>query len=1047
MNTEKLSNALIINAAVSKPSARRHRQDQEYEPVFAKTGPDRRIFNRVYQGGSEEDGEQRGSNMGAKRRRVGFVGGDDDAPSERFVSTPAQSKPVNRKGTPYPGKTTGLSDDDNDGTHDNSKVVGTPGSARRIVKAKKTSAGNKTEKFPVKPKLSLIVENGKFSFESEREHLGLPIQGDFIAPEVIPDDIPLPDNNYTGTGMIFFKEEPLPTIKRKSNDDDDDDEATGPESKRMKEATLWECKKCNTMNDHDESKCKQCQSYRPLDPDAPIGWGGLFEGVSGRIDDPNAWRCLKCRVLNASEAAKCSACEANKPTPEEVAADKLAEEQKAKKLAAALAAAKGGGLPPSADDSKSEKAAKADESKSAVSAMLSKSFGNSGNQTGGSGGTVISGGNFFSGSTALPTSASTEKAPFSFGGNAVTLAPSGAPAPAATTSASTEKAPFSFGGKAVTLAPSGAPAPAATVTFSFGNQTPAAAPAGESTATAPAISSTGFSFGSPAPAQSASTPAPGGFSFGGTPAAAPAPSTFLETTSPTPASSAVTADSNAAAPPPVPFAGFGANTAQSSGKKMFGMPALPFQSPPSTSTPSTESALKRRKDEDGGKEGTSAAATVPFPLVAGAGTNPSFQPGSSSAALRSSTPSATSASVFGSVPSSNCGGESQHKKRRSRDDHDPVSGRNTDNASISTTSGFGTTPGSLFGSGATTTNIGQQTSASSFAPFVTTDNNDNEANGKMENNGDSTNKTVFTYGDKSKKEGNSSTSNGSSTFGTSQASFSFGSSGATSASISGPFGQGPSPAPAPSSGSNLFGNSTSAPGPPLFNSTSSSAFGSTPASSNAVPPFGANPTPGVPATQFGSGNNNAGPNFGSSAPSSTANPPFGSSNASFGSAAPALATSFGSTATPGAASSGFGSTPAPAGPFGAQGAPPFGSAPAPAAPFANTGQSAGPSAFGGFGSTSQAPAQFGGAPAPAAFGQPQANPPGGFGQPGGAFGSGGGFGQQAAPLPPQPQPGGFAGGAPGVFSIGSSGPAQGNSGRPRGRRIVKARRPGGSRPA
>ena len=287
-------------------------------------------------------------------------------------------------------------------------------------------------------------------------------------------------------------------------------------------------------------------------------------------------------------------------------------------------------------------------------------------------------------------------------------------------------------------------------------------------------------------------------------------------------------------------------------------------------------------------------------------------------------------------------------------------------------------------------------------------------------------------------------------------SFSFGSTPALAAPTPAApsFGSTPAPAAAPTPAAPSFGStpaSAAAPTPAAH-----IAFGSTPAATPAPPPaappftFGstpapaAAPTPAVPSFSFGS--------TPAPAPAPTGGAPFsfGSTTAapSFGSTAPVPAPmTFGPTPSMTGPSSGFGSTPAPSNGmnFGsttpAQGSATFGSTPVAApgfgAPAAMTfGASTPAPAPVPFGSTPIAPQPFGSAPVPTfnggatTFGtsQPVAPPmaPGGFGT--------GGFGATPQQPPSAPPNAGFS------LGTGGGGPSSRTPGR--GRRRIRAKRPG-----
>jgi hypothetical protein len=258
-----------------------------------------------------------------------------------------------------------------------------------------------------------------------------------------------------------------------------------------------------------------------------------------------------------------------------------------------------------------------------------------------------------------------------------------------------------------------------------------------------------------------------------------------------------------------------------------------------------------------------------------------------------------------------------------------------------------------------------------------------------------------------------------------------------------PFGSTPGQAPA-------FGSVSSS--APMFGSTPASTAGGSFGSASTVPAFGSTPalapfgsTPGPESSSFGS--TSAAPAFGSAAPAPfvfgsvpAAPAPMGSTTSN--SAAPGL---FGSTAATSTAPGPFGSTtaisaaPAPFGstiansaaPFGASvyvPAPTFGSTPVPQPQSAGLFGSQPPSGPNGFtmapsGGGAQTPGQFGG------FGQPPAMAPGQLNNSG--FG-----GTPAAPINIE------AG-----FNLGTGGGTTRRTPGTGGRRIVKARRPNGSRPA
>jgi len=589
---------------------------------------------------------------------------------------------------------------------------------------------------------------------------------------------------------------------------------------------------------------------------------------------------------------------------------------------------------------------------------------------------------------------------------------------------------FSFGGGATTGKKS-------STGFSFGNSAVAGTSAAPSSSTSSStITTGGFKFG--ASAASSSTATNGGFQFGPT---AKVKSPSVTTTSAggfqfgspaKPKSPSVTSTAVRASSSPSPNAGVTAAptplTGTNSGAQLFGNFAA-SSTPGSSSTQAPKFSFGTKKDINPISEQVSTTESaqesksvdgdnksgVGFPSV-----TTKDNDGSSSVAM----PSLESVATEGSK-----------KKRRSGDDSNTAS-------SSQPKMSFGSKPSteapaaSLLSGGAPTS---ASTSVGAPAPFVF--------------GMPSTNSTT-----------EDSSSIDASGFGSSTVPSSFGNTSNTSLTASGTLTAAPAPnfgsTPAPAAPLS-FGSTPAAhtPAAPLaFGSTPAAhtpaahvAFGSTPAAPPSAAPFsfGSTPAPApAPAAPFSFGSTlapaPAALAFGSAAPAPAAPVPFGTTPApgptsGFGSTPiPSNAMTFGS-ATPAQSSTTFGSTPAVVpGQFGAPAPMPFGSsAPAPA-PISFGTPAALPQPFGNNNATTfnntattfgtaqptagAAPMTFGGT-APLA----QNPAPSGFG--------GGGFGQQTtqqqAPAPPN------AG-----FSLGSGGGAPRGRTPGRGRRMIRARRPG-----
>jgi hypothetical protein len=607
-------------------------------------------------------------------------------------------------------------------------------------------------------------------------------------------------------------------------------------------------------------------------------------------------------------------------------------------------------------------------------------------------------------------------------------------------------------------------------------------------ATAGYISSTGFSFGNSAAAGTAAAPSSsissskittGGFTFG-----APAPSASSSTASSTTASGGFQFGSSSA-----PSAT--TKTSATIGGFQFGAPVKEI-SPSATSTAAQSSPPPPTSSDAAPKPftfGSSSVAPAPSPSPnVGVTAVPTPLTGTNSGAQ-----------LFGNFATSSTPGSSsaQAPKFSFGTNKDTSSTSNQETVKVSTTEPASTTkdnkpgaPAFSFGSSSATASTTAQTTTPGFSfgsssaktSAAPTDSAANATFSFGANAGSSTGSSsavmpslgsVATEGidDRSskKKRRGGFVSN---TVSSSQPNISFGSKtssevpaldpASTQAGASAPFLFGnPSTNPTkdnssiPASGfvssivplsfGNTSNNSLAASGTPA--PTPALTFGSTPAPAAPLS-FGSTPAPALtPAAPFSFGSTMApapvAPAFGSTVPAPAAPMSFGSTLAAgpssgFGSTpAPSNAMHFGS-ATPAQSSTTFGSTSAAAPGFGAPApmafgsstpahAPvPFGSTPAvPPQPFGNNAASTFNNTATTFGT-----AQPTAGAAPLAFGgpAPPAQAPGGFGV--------GGFGQQTPQQqPPAPPNAGFS------LGTGGGGPRGRTPGK--GRRIVRARRPGG----
>ena len=74
----------------------------------------------------------------------------------------------------------------------------------------------------------------------------------------------------------------------------------------VEEIPPWTCQTCNTLNDHDESRCTQCNAWRMAPPTKPA-WDAAF---LARVSAKNkGWQCGTCLSFTANMAAThCATC-------------------------------------------------------------------------------------------------------------------------------------------------------------------------------------------------------------------------------------------------------------------------------------------------------------------------------------------------------------------------------------------------------------------------------------------------------------------------------------------------------------------------------------------------------------------------------------------------------------------------------------------------------------------------------------------------------------------------------------------------------------------
>ncbi|KAG7353408.1 hypothetical protein IV203_002763 [Nitzschia inconspicua] len=1097
-----LSQLLSESADLFAVSKKRKQEEDSFREIVARRGTERRTFSRLATGffkGDDDNQEEkdrddplveRSSKRQKKSVRFGTDGrgdhdeenhGGDNAALIIFGSTPQNHGLSKRKATPY--KTAVFNDDDMD------RTTTPPFPGRRKVKVKTSFTEPLKREFPVMPDLNLILaENQPFSIEQELEYLdgeGRVETGYFppvslIYPENIPDPIA---GNYAGVTMQFFAEAPLPPKKQRQTNYEVDVEN---DSKRNRIVTPeWKCLTCGTMNPDDESKCKSCQKYKAADPSLiKAGWGDLFtESMAKR-------KCEFCSVLMEKGSKQCLACEAW-ICPECDTQNMTGTCTKCETPKSAL-------FKNSSNSTSSGKPI--DSALSAAGSIGESGFTFPAALTNSTTTSAVSGGFTFgqptngSGTTETAALAPSNGGGFVFPGPSAFAKSTTTSAPAPSTGfvfpTSGDSAPAPSTGFQFSTSAAKAPAPATNTGFRF--STPTTETPAFSFSAAPLSSSTSVaSFGNtsaPVSAAASTTPAPAAQSTTSTPSQIPFGKSSASSSSDTGKPKFMMPSLNM----PSTASSFSQTTETSTGQKSDEKKEHPAPSASSISNQQPFPSLVNKTSSTSGFSfgGSFANSSASVPAI-------SVQP-------------PTSAPSFGSISGSSDKEESQPKRRRARDDIEAKtdqsfafgSSASGDTRASTEPSTFGHSSAGETSFGAPDQSIGNKnTSVSDNSNELsgstsgaqqndsscTTRESGNPAPPLFGSSTDPANSSVLfsqapappshasLFGGPPSSDQVPSFSSGNVSFSATPAPVQAAppSSGEMSAAPTLPSGgrlfgatpasstfgstSGPKQSDGPSSGT-LFGSSKEGP----VSNPSGTSFGSTTASSQ-VPSSSTNmfgsATGFGPSTSsvgaFGSAPAASGPSFGIGAPSAGSAPLFGSSFGSttapapshafgsntFGSESAAAPVVFGSTAAKAPASGGFGSAQAPPpAPFGqpsfaGQAAAPFGSAAAP------------PSApsFNGFGSNPT----FGDTMNPVPFGtNQQANVPN-FGGP-----MGGGFGQQQPSAQPQQPMGGFGGGfngAPlagdgGAFSIGSGGTNTGSRTGPR-RRIVKARRPKGPRPA
>jgi hypothetical protein len=1028
-----------------------------------------------------------------KRRRVQF-GNEGGA----VVATPANKKAGNhnnvggkRKATPYKVSPATYDDgEDDDGDDDYGLQI--------------TSDGIRADQLDqtrcVMPDQNELVgeAGGEWSSLSVREAMGSPIAGSYLLPgKFLPSAPGFDTPGYPLRPITRFKEMSIERLFVEGEKGNNDGNAQagilpgGPDPKRMKVVAQYKCEHCGHLNNDDETFCENCGKSRPKKE--PIGWGNLFK------DQENMLKCPMCTSLNPAWVTICRSCEYNFKKPAGAGDSGTPSTPGAAQASAAGSIGTSGfsfPAPQSQPENGSAPAASVSTGSSGLSLNGASAPGLLSQPSNGPApGTVGPSGFTFTGPSASGSNSQPPSglAPPASGSNSTSSFPAiGLPG-------SIGAGGFVFGGG---QASASQPLSTTDARHAPEQLSQPSSGIGFVPAVSTSTTSSGHLFDIVAPVSDAATSANGPFSFGSAP---PGGTGFVfgaGLASPQKADDAGASKSSATS-----VFGSTSNESQPSkgvfGTNTFGQGMTNSASKVVSEEPASEPTFKRSRGGDDGERGSGSgpgsntlqSEKKPFPSLVSTNNSskPTFSFGSTTG--NSHAPQTKTKFTFGGDNSSsiqatpstaaqtqdsfprNVGEGSQEKKRRNTEHGDD--GQQTSfnkfkaqSQDAKTFSGQVTTTNSVSLFGSTAPMASSVTVARSSSQVDGTTTTPAPAPASVPLFGQSVTSsgapTLNFFGAAAKPSNTPSTTSASESLPVSNPPIStFGSS--TTPSL---FGDTPAPGPS-------FGAASSSEAPtlpfgttggqiPAFGSVPAKPFGSTlaPTTSgsygSAPPPaaFGSNPA--VP--QFGSTQASDASSFGSTLPptkfgSATGSAPFGSAQATptpFVSRAPGAAqfgapTSqaavFGTSSTPAAP---FVSTPAPA--FGAGSATqtpaPFGSTAAPTTqPFGATSVPV----FGaqtpasGFGATPAA-GPFGATPATAQFGESTTTPGGGFGS--------GAFGQPQAMA--QGQPNGFVGNpfnvgsatpnVDGGFQIGTGGSSATSRGSAR-RRIVKARRPGGSRQA